>query len=173
MGLPFTLMLCFMCTSAWRALKIDAGDDDICQATQWSTGVLDVADLFNVRPANGTAEQRYSVPERVQNLATAIFAPFIGVFKTCEAEFGVGAPIAKVQAVFNALFFYIWFVFLFYVLQITSLRATVRESHGIYGNLLEDLFTCLCIYPMAVSQLHFQVQEPKANNDVYKKPDQA
>ena len=190
-GLPFTLMLCFMCTSAWRALKIDAGDDDICQATQWSTGVLDVADLFNVRPANGTAEQRYSVPERVQNLATAIFAPFIGVFKTCEAEFGVGAPIAKVQAVFNALFFYIWFVllcysgedrqwawlgwtfFLFHVLQITSLRATVRESHGIYGNLLEDLFTCLCIYPMAVSQLHFQVQEPKANNDVYKKPDQA
>ena len=44
---------------------------------------------------------------------------------------------------------------------------------GIHGNLLEDLLTCLCIYPMAVSQLHYQVQEPKANNDVYKKPDQA
>ena len=190
-GLPFTLMLCFMCTSVWRALKIDAGDDDICQATQWSTGVLDIADRFNVRPANATAEQRYSLPERVQNLATAIFAPFIGVFQTCEAEFGVGAPIAKVQAAFNALFFYIWLAlmctsgedrqwawlgwtfFLFHVMQITGLRASVRESHGIYGNLLEDLLTCLCIYPMAVSQLHFQAQEPKANNDVYKKPDQA
>jgi len=96
-----------------------------------------------------------------------------------------------VQAVFNALFFYIWFVllcysgedrqwawlgwtfFLFHVMQITGLRASVRESHGIYGNLAEDLLVCLCLYPMAVSQLHFQVQEPKANNDVYKKPDQA
>jgi choline-glycine betaine transporter len=190
-GLPFTLMLCFMCTSVWRALKIDAGDDDICQATQWSTGVLDIADAFNVRPANAPAEQRYSAAERAQSLATAVFAPFIGVFKACESEYGVGAPIAKVQAVFNALFFYIWFVllcmsgedrqwawlgwtfFLFHVMQITGLRASVRESHGIYGNLAEDLLVCLCLYPMAVSQLHFQVQEPKANNDVYKKPDQA
>ena len=190
-GLPFTLMLCFMCTSVWRALKIDAGDDDICQATQWSTGVLDIADWFNVRPANATAVQRYTVTERVQSLATAVFAPFIGVFKTCESEFGVGAVIAKVQAVCNILFFYIWFAllcysgenrqwawlgwtfFLFHVMQITALRATVRESHGIYGNLLEDLLVSLCLYPAAVSQLHYQSQEPKANNDVYKKPDQA
>ena len=190
-GLPFTLMLCFMCTSVWRALKIDAGDDDICQATQWSTGVLDIADLFNVRPANATAAQRYTVTERVQSLATAVFAPFIGVFKTCESEFGVGAVIAKVQAVCNILFFYLWFAllcssgenrqwawlgwtfFLFHVMQITTLRATVRESHGIYGNLLEDLLVTLCLYPAAVSQLHYQSQEPKANNDVYKKPDQA
>jgi choline-glycine betaine transporter/uncharacterized membrane protein len=190
-GLPFTLMLCFMCTSVWRALKIDAGDDDICQATQWSTGVLDIADLFNVRPANATAAQRYTVTERVQSLATAVFAPFIGVFKTCESEFGVGAVIAKVQAVCNILFFYLWFAllcssgenrqwawlgwtfFLFHVMQITALRATVRESHGIYGNLLEDLLVTLCLYPAAVSQLHYQSQEPKANNDVYKKPDQA
>jgi hypothetical protein len=58
-------------------------------------------------------------------------------------------------------------------MQITALRATVRESHGIYGNLLEDLLVTLCLYPAAVSQLHYQSQEPKANNDVYKKPDQA
>ena len=190
-GLPFTLMLCFMCTSVWRALKIDAGDDDICQATQWSTGVLDIADLFNVRPANAPAAQRYTFAERAQSLATAVFAPFIGVFKTCEAEFGVGAVIAKVQTVFNILFFYLWFAllcasgedrqwawlgwtfFLFHVMQITALRATVRESHGIYGNLLEDLLVTLCLYPAAVSQLQYQSQEPKANNDVYKKPDQA
>ena len=187
-GLPFTFMLCFMCTSVWRALKIDAGDEDICQATPWSTGMLDAADAFNVRPAQGEAvAQRYTPVERLQNLATAVFAPCVGVFKTCESEFGVGAPIAKVQAFFNGAFFYLWFAllcvsgedrqwawlgwtfFLFHALQISALRAAVRESHGIYGNLLEDFFSCLVLYPAAVSQLHFQSMEVKQNNDVYKK----
>ena len=190
-GLPFTFMLCFMCTSTWRALKIDAGDEDICQAQQWSTGLLDIADLFNVRPAQGEVTQQYSVIERAQSLATAVFAPTVGVFKACESEFGAGAVISKVQAVFNGLFFYAWFAmmcmssmdsqwaylgwtfFMFHVIQVTALRAATRESHGIYGNLLEDFFVCLVLYPFAVSQLHFQSMEAKQNNDVYKKPDQA
>ena len=190
-GLPFTFMLCFMCTSTWRALKIDAGDEDICQASQWSTGVLDIADMFNVRPAQGDVTQRYSVAERAQSLATAFFAPTVGVFKACETEFGAGAKLSKVQAVFHGLFFYAWFAmmcmsgmdsqwaylgwtfFMFHVIQVTALRAATRESHGIYGNLLEDFFVCLVLYPFAVSQLHFQSMEAKQNNDVYKKPDQA
>jgi len=188
-GLPFTFMLCFMCTSTWRALKIDAGDEDICQANQWSSGLLDAADLFNVRPAVGEPiSHRYSVMERVQSLATAVVAPTIGVFKTCESEFGAGAVIGKVQAFFHASFFYLWLVllcmsgmddqwaylgwtfFLFHVIQVTALRAATRETHGIYGNLLEDFFVCLVLYPAAVSQLHFQSMEKTQNNDVYKKP---
>ena len=188
-GLPFTFMLCFMCTSTWRALKIDAGDEDICQANHWSSGLLDAADLFNVRPAVGEPiSHRYSVMERVQSLATAVVAPTIGVFKTCESEFGAGAVIGKVQAFFHASFFYLWFVllcmsgmddqwaylgwtfFLFHVIQVTALRAATRETHGIYGNLMEDFFVCLVLYPDAVSQLHFQSMEKKQNNDVYKKP---
>ena len=150
---------------------------------------MDAADLFNVRPAVGEpVTHRYSFAERAHSLATAVVAPTIGVFKTCESEFGAGAVIGKVQAFFHASFFYLWLVllcmsgmddqwaylgwtfFLFHVIQVTALRAATRETHGIYGNLLEDFFVCLVLYPAAVSQLHFQSMEKKQNNDVYKKP---
>jgi choline-glycine betaine transporter len=187
-GLPFTVAICFMCTSIWRALKIDSGDADICHANLFSTGTLDIFDGYKTGPADTASTARYTVAERLTNYAQSIFAPFVGVFKVCESVFGEGAVLAKLHAGINFSFFILWLVFLivsgadsdyawigwtfymFMAFQLTFLRGAVRTQHNIYGNMFEDFFGAIVMYPNVVSQLHFQSKEPVANNDVFKKP---
>ena len=187
-GLPFTVAICFMCTSIWRALKIDSGDVDICHANLFSTGTLDIFDGYKTGPADTASTARYTVAERLTNYAQSIFAPFVGVFKVCESVFGEGAVLAKLHAGINFSFFILWLVFLivsgadsdyawigwtfymFMAFQLTFLRGAVRTQHNIYGNMFEDFFGAIVMYPNVVSQLHFQSKEPVVNNDVFKKP---
>jgi hypothetical protein len=187
-GLPFTVAICFMCTSIWRALKIDSGDADICHANMFSTGTLDIFDLYRTGPADGPSTARYTFAERLTNYAQSIFAPFIGIFKTCESLFGGGSVLAVLHGVINFSFFILWLVFLivsgsdsdyawigwtfymFMAFQISFIRGYVRTKHNIYGNMFEDFFGALVMYPNIVSQLHYQSKEPAPSNDVYRKP---
>ena len=111
-GLPFTVSICFMCTSIWRALKIDSGDADICHANLFSTGTLDIFDLYKTGPADEPSTARYTFAERLTNYAQSIFAPFVGIFKTCESLFGEGSVLAKLHGFVNFSFFVLWLVFL-------------------------------------------------------------
>merc|ERR1712097_117333 len=101
-----------------------------------------------------------------------------GVFKVCESVFGEGAVLAKLHAGINFSFFILWLVFLvvsgtdsdyawigwtfymFMAFQLTFLRGAVRTQHNIYGNMFEDFFGAIVMYPNVVSQLHFQSKEP-------------
>ena len=184
-GLPFTIAVCFMCTSLWRALKIDAGEEDISNAIQWSTGTLDIFDVFQPRSATEPTTARYLPVERLVDLAQSIFAPFIGVMKATESI--LGKHLAMVHAAINLIFFLCWIIFLimsgisssdyawlgwtfyiFFVFQLTYLRGSIREAHNIYGNMFEDFFTSVMMYPMVVSQLHFQSKDPVNTQAVLK-----
>ena len=190
-GLPFTVAILFMCTSTWRALKIDSGDADICQATQWSTGTLDMFDGFSPSPATVAVEPRYSPVERIKHYVAATLSPFFGVFKTAESLFGEKSPLAIGHGVCNFCLFLAWFIFLcmsgsssqwsnlawtffaFFAFQLTFIRASLRQHHNIYGNIWEDFAASLFMYPNVVSQLHYQSAEKTQNNDVYKKTAEA
>ena len=190
-GLPFTVAILFMCTSTWRALKIDSGDADICQATQWSTGTLDMFDGFSPSPATVAVEPRYSPVERIKHYVVATLSPFFGVFKTAESLFGEKSPLAIGHGVCNFCLFLAWFIFLcmsgsssqwsnlawtffaFFAFQLTFIRASLRQHHNIYGNIWEDFAASLFMYPNVVSQLHYQSTEKTQNNDVYKKTAEA
>jgi choline-glycine betaine transporter len=185
-GLPYTLAICFLCTSLWRALKIDAGEEDICHGTQWTTGTLDFFDAFNPRGANSKSPARFSIVERIYSFAKAAVTPFIGIFNAAKHLYGDGV-VAKIHLIFAFLWFACWFVFLglsavdsdwgmigwcfymFLVLHITYLRSMMRVKHSIYGSSWEDLLGALVMYPNVVSQLDMQANEllPKPK-DVYK-----
>jgi choline-glycine betaine transporter len=185
-GLPFTIAVCFMCTSLWRALKIDSGEEDINNAVEWSTGTLDIFDGFKPGPANEPSTAREPPAARLVDFVMAIFAPFVGVLKAAEGLFGKG-PLAFVHCGLNLVFFLCWIIFLgmssassnyawlgwtfyvFFCFQLMYLRSTVRETYNIYGNMFEDFFTSIMLYPMVVSQLHFQSKEAKPASDVFTK----
>lgn len=86
-GLPYTFALCFLCTSVWRGLKIDQGEQDIAHSAQWSTGVLDCWDFY----APGSAKdwsapaRGYGVPERIASVIRGLFVPFLGVHAAAYA----------------------------------------------------------------------------------------
>ena len=63
-----------------------------------------------------------------------------------------------------------WTFYMFMALQISFIRGYVRTQHNIYGNMFEDFFGALVMYPNIVSQLHYQSKEPAPSNDVYRKP---
>ena len=179
-GLPYTFALMFMCTSVWRGLKIDQEEDDILGSAQWSTGTLDIYDAFNPGPANETLAPRYAAVERLASLTKATFTPFLGVYKAAKHLDGESGW-AKAHGAFNAAFFLLWIIFLglsaedsklayigwswfmFFVLHVSFVRTAMRRAHGIYGNVWEDAFGCLCMYPNMVSQLELQTFEAHFN----------
>ena len=175
-GLPFTAAVCFMCTSLWRALKIDSRDEDIEKAAQWSTGTLDIFDAFMPRSAVEASTSKHLPVERLVDFLQAIFAPFVAIHKSAESLFGKGL-MAIGHAAVNFMFFILWIVllivsfkdsdfawlgwtcYIFFVFQLTYLRGCCRDAFNIYGNMAEDFFTSVMMYPMVVSQLHFQSKE--------------
>mmetsp|Transcript_5261 Transcript_5261/g.13385 ORF Transcript_5261/g.13385 Transcript_5261/m.13385 type:complete len:807 (+) Transcript_5261:137-2557(+) len=186
-GLPYTIALCVLCTSLWRALKIDQCEDDIMRAASWSTDSLDIFDLFNPGPADLSAFKtpRYSPAARIASLVKGVFAPFIAVHAASKSLHGGDGVRAKLDAALVSVWFALWIVFvgvsggdglgewayigwafyMFLVFHITYMRVQMRQAHGIYGNVLEDFFGCLVMYPNIVSQLEYQAEEPMPNAD--------
>ena len=190
-GLPFTIAIVFMCTSIMRALKIDSGDADICESTEWSTGTLDMFDAFNPGPATESSPPRVPALDRVKHYVVSMCFPFVGVYKTAESLWGEKSPLAAMHGVINACFFFLWIVFMimsadsntwaylgwtfyaFKAFQLTFIRGCLREAHNIYGNMAEDFAAALFMYPNVVSQMHYQSEEKRPDADVFVKGESA
>ena len=176
-GLPYTFALCVLCTSIWRALKIDRGEPDICRGEQWSRGA-DALDFFNPGPANEHSVPPYGALERVASLLRGAFAPFLGVGKAAHLAFGRANPFAaNCHAVLNAAFFILWIGFLIassrasewayvgwawyliMVAQMAYVRGATRRERRIYGSVVEDFAGCLTLYFAVASQLELQAVE--------------
>ena len=154
-GLPFTIAIVFMCTSIMRALKIDSGDADICESTEWSTGTLDMFDAFNPGPATESSPPRVPALDRVKHYVVSMCFPFVGVYKTAESLWGEKL-FAAMHGVINACFFFLWIVFMTMSADSnTSIprgpstaqgapahaQRVLPRAHNIYGNMAED-FAC-------------------------------
>ena len=154
-GVPYTVLLCFMCVALWRAVKMDAGDLDP-HGPQFTTGLLDVL-------SNPTLS-------RVGKVLLAVVAPWYPLGKAAAK---MGGPNERkwLYMLVLAIPFYLWIVFmalepivdgLSYVgwtvlcgffAYATSIRNSIREKYGIYGNMAEDFFAVMLTYPFAAYQM--------------------
>jgi hypothetical protein len=186
-GLPYTFACCFLCTSLYRALKIDQHEEDIVNSGSWSTGCFDWLDLFmpSGKPDDNStiSAPKYTPAQRFIHLMVGMFLPFVHVHKAATALFGPGIN-AMIHTVINAATFLLWFClmiahvegavygymgwtcFAFFFMHITMLRYNMREAHNIYGSIPEDFFGAMCLYPWIVSQIGYQADEaaPEKNN---------
>ena len=64
------------------------------------------------------------------------------------------------QAVEPALAYVGWSVLFGFFAYGTGIRANMREKYGIIGNLFEDFFAVLLIYPLAAVQMdeHMEIE---------------
>ena len=164
-GVPYTIILCFMCVALWRAVKIEAGDLDI-RGPQFTTGLLDVLSTPTI--------------ESVSKVSLSFVAPwyFMGV-AAGEVDKGnrrtwihmliLAVPFYGAKALFAMGFFqpnlkYVGLSVLFgFFAYATSVRNSIREKHGINGNMVEDFFAVSCLYPFAAYQMetHMRNYEPR------------
>jgi len=166
-GVPYTILICFMSVALWRAVKMEAGDLDP-QGPKFKTGLLEVL-------TNPTSES-------VLMIIVAIFAPWypIGV-----AAYKVSKPGGKkyTHMLILASLFYLWvllmaleplvasisyvgWTILFgFCAYGTGIRYALREKFAINGNMTEDFFAVLLLYPFAAYQMKIQAHEIKDTGD--------
>ncbi|XP_048575810.1 glycine betaine transporter 1-like [Nematostella vectensis] len=168
-GLLYTVVLNFVCISIWRAVKYDTGDLDFT-GPYFNFGLFD---LF------------YSIPsfERLYRLAIAIFFP---CWPMANAKHKIDGSNRWVTMVFLAVPFYGWVLLeiaeiaqqglayvgwslvIGFVVLGGGIRGAIREKYKIVGNMAEDFFAVMLMYPLAAMQMEYQVTgnpEAKPRND--------
>ena len=178
-GLPYTVVICLLCTSIWRAVKVAAGDLD-------PNGPTFACGLFD--PLFAEPRQRMNVP-RVGHLfrkwlINIVIAP-ITTAKVSARIYGNNEKDRKkwwIYAVPSFCFFSLfillhvleivipgcwsmaWFFYLCFTCQITAIRIKVREHYNINGNAAEDFFSSLILYPNVVTQLDLTISNNSREN---------
>ena len=162
-GVPYTILICFMCVALWRAVKMEAGDID----PNGPTFKISLLEVFT-----------YPTTKSVLMILLAIIAPW---YSMGTAACKVTGPKARKCTHMLALasFFYAWVLFMaleplvagmsyvgwtvligFFAYG-TGIRYALREKFGINGNMSEDFFAVVLLYPFAVYQMEVQAKELK------------
>lgn len=154
-GVPYTILLCFMCVALWRAVKMEAGDLDQ-HGPRFTAGLLDVI-------SNPTLKG-------VAKVLLAVVAPWYPMGK---AAFKIGGTKERkwLYMLFLAVPFYLWIVLMClepvvdgisyvawtvligFFAYATAIRNAMREKYNIYGNMVEDFFAVMLVYPFAATQM--------------------
>jgi len=145
-GLPYTVLLCFICTSIWRALKMDAGDLKYSKDTEFKVALSDIV----------TMPKKYGL------------SFLIHVFYPIHIIHGHGNIW---YVIMSAVLFYLWpfcilfniasegwwtmgwMFYLMFTLIVWDIRGKKRAEKGINGNMVEDFFAVFLFYPGALIQL--------------------
>lgn len=166
-GVPYTIMLCFMCVALWRAVKVEAGDLNP-NGPHFTTGLLDVLSTPNF--------------ESVSKVCISIFAPWYSMgiaagmiekrngrmwthmlimalpFYACTAALVVGY-----LGYFSAEICYVgWTLLLGFFAYATGIRNSIRDKHEINGNVAEDFFAVSLLYPFAAYQMEHHMKNYKS-----------
>eukprot|EP00397_Hematodinium_sp_SG-2012_P002610 GEMP01002617.1.p1 GENE.GEMP01002617.1~~GEMP01002617.1.p1 ORF type:complete len:854 (-),score=153.17 GEMP01002617.1:2082-4643(-) len=167
-GLPYTIMLCFMCASLWKACKYDSGDET------WNAARFFRSDLFNVWDVRCNKEW----VEALVRTCCAVVAPtyFLqtalnhGKFKSNRSRIGF---LVMMSALFylvplflflniakHGIWVFAMWWYLCFVACLALFRGHMRKLKNLDGDFFQDLFASAFMYPMVAAQLdaHFRVE---------------
>ena len=159
-GVPYTILLCFMCVALWRAVKMEGGDLDP-HGPKFTTSLLDVVSS--------------PTRESVCKVLLAVIAPW---YSMGNAAYKINGKKEKrwVYMLILAVLFYLWIILMAvepavdaisyvgwtiligFFSYATSIRYTIRERYNIYGNSVEDFFAVMILYPFAAYQMDHHME---------------
>jgi len=186
-GLPFTVILMFMCTGIWRALKIDQGHMALRQnRTDWCMPLYGgVFDIFEFVLSLGKS----ALPEvdAIKGFLLGIFDPPLLLFRSMRglaskqeaskmqastmAQDGLlAAACALLYVAFWSLHFIAlgvngglsgmaWAALVGFAALVAVCRHNIRTVYGIEGSGPEDFFAALFMWPQVLAQMARQVTE--------------
>ena len=152
-GLIYTVILNFMCIALWRSLKIESGDLDP-NGPKFSSDLLSA--LY--KPSC----------KKISKVLVAIVAPWWSISiagsklyncKRWPFMVAVAVPfytcvICQILQVIEPGLAYIgWAISFGFFAYCTGIRANMRAKFGINGNMVEDFFAVLLLYPLAAVQM--------------------
>ena len=171
-GLPYTILLCFMCVALWRAVQMEDGDLDP-NGPQFSVSLFHPITRPSCRGAS--------------KLLLATVAPWYAIAAAADRKEGSCPKALACRMVLMGVPFYAWFammvaelfpvegisyvgwavLFLFFGVA-TAIRTGMRVEDGIHGNMVEDFFVVMLLYPFAAFQMdqHALNHQMRKNGDI-------
>ena len=166
-GLPYTVILLFMCVALWRAVKEEAGDVDE-DAGEFASSIFDVFDLVSWNS--------------LKRLLVAIVAPWYPAgraagklyrknphwYMVIVAVLFYGWVLLEVLQVVDVGLAYVgWVVLCGFFAYVVGIRSAIREEYALSGNLAEDALIVVFLYPLAVDQMekHMRIEEEQKKSD--------
>lgn len=164
-GLPYTIVVCWICVALWRAVQVAAGDLDPF-GPQFSIGIFDcwgaqpmktLMDkkteifrlagkfLINIVAAPWTLAVVHAKLDNSNSVWKYAIAPVFSFIMTIVLH------IAEIGC--NGCWAIAWFFYLCFVCYATAVRVQFRDRLGIMGNPFEDFFASLFLYPNVAVQL--------------------
>jgi hypothetical protein len=165
-GLPYAFIILMLCKAVWTEVQVAAGDLNPF-GPQFSIGVFDPlgAIPFKVMAKNKKAALNLFL-KFLQNI---VMAPWTVAVSACRLEeekrnFWIHALATIPFFVLSILFFLLelaadgcwaigWFWYLSFVISVAGVRLNTRRKLNIDGNIFEDFFASLFLYPSVAIQL--------------------
>jgi len=174
-GLPFTILLCLMMTSLYRALKKEAGEEDILESHRFNTQLLDIFEGF--KPHGGSP---FPPSTHIKEIFLGLFVPAIAV----NAAFVKSSPDSPKTAGAYGLvaqcllicWFALqcaepgvagthtisWLCFIGFALIVAFARGEMRRTFNVWDSPLSDLFSTLMMWPFVLAQIKMQADSDEA-----------
>ena len=164
-GLPYTVIVCFMCVSLWKAMTSENQFDR--KNTEFVTGILRV----------------FTCPlslHKMFNFAIAVIAPWYPAGRAYSKlrTRKIYVSMITMAILFNLSIILIIFktvetdieyiglvVLMGYFSYVTAIRAEIRQTYHIDGNMLQDFLVVMFLHPFAVDQLDREVMHERAKKD--------
>ena len=182
-GLPYTFLVCLICVSIWRAVKVAAGDLDP-NGPEFTIGLFD---SFATAPYAeiSKAKDRTSASSLFVGFLKNLFMAPLTVAKVNKRLngskgswiFTLGACLTfalfilfhVLELAFTSSWAIAWFFYFGFASILTAIRIQVRELMAINGNPIEDFFACLLLYPCAALQMDLTTENLDMHGDASKK----
>eukprot|EP00397_Hematodinium_sp_SG-2012_P005381 GEMP01005400.1.p1 GENE.GEMP01005400.1~~GEMP01005400.1.p1 ORF type:complete len:754 (+),score=80.70 GEMP01005400.1:183-2444(+) len=165
-GAPITIVITFMCASLWKACRLEYGD------AVWDNARFFAVDLLEVFDIRLSVEWLYVV----MNTCLAFFFPTFVLWRTlrrsslshnqqlafifsCTACFYLWPILGFLNYAVPTMHVLGWWFYFSFVSILCMHRRNVRIEQDIDGNLAEDWFACMFLFPCVVVQLesHFKL----------------
>lgn len=158
-GLPFTLVINFTCVAIWRVVREEMGEIDPMYG-KWATGAWDIDTKRKLKTILLSIPFPWLVLARVQMkldkkddlkslICNCIFFAF---------PFYLWMVLLVCSAAIDGSFAYIgWAVLIIFFVFGSGVRTTIREKYDLEGNMVEDFFSFMLIYPLACMQVTEQL----------------
>ncbi|XP_063675063.1 uncharacterized transporter Mb0941-like [Bolinopsis microptera] len=165
-GLPYTIILCFVCVSTWRALAMEAGDLNP-YGPDFAVSLVDPFSQMRPKLWLGVIKNAFLTPftlyrtmkthkmgAMIPAIASAIcWAGWI-IIMILEIVY-LTNPTIKLNGIYSLA----WVLYLGFVTVVTAARVNIRNHYGIHGNPIEDFFAVLFMYPSVMVQLELVSEE--------------
>lgn len=182
-GLPYTILLCFMRVALWRAVQMEAEDLDPF-GPQWRVSLF--------APISSPSWKS------TYKFLLAVLAPWYVIGLAAEKRKASSSKGLACNMLLMGVPFYAWIgmmiaelipvegisyvgwavLFLFFAVA-TAIRTNIRVADGIHGNMVEDFFAVMLLYPFAAFQMDQHVmyglnekkkKEDAENGGTYQNP---